>query len=80
MPITLTPIKSSQLAALGHDPETNTLEVQFNGGARYRYAGVDVELFDRFRNAESPGKFFAAEIKANPKAYPYSKLDPQDAA
>lgn len=79
MSIALTPVESSQIHALGHDPDTKTLAVQFKGkdgpGSVYHYQNVDVELFDRFRNAESIGKFFGAEIKANKDAYPFAKQE-----
>lgn len=72
--IEMTPVDSSQIAALGHDPDTKTLAVQFNGGGLYHYDNVDAELFDRFRNADSIGSFFHKNIKSDPKAYPYRRV------
>ena len=43
--IALTPVKSSQVKAIGHDPATNTLAVQFAHGAGsiYHYPDVTAE-------------------------------------
>ncbi len=78
MSIEMSAVESSQIAAIGHDPETNTLAIQFKNkggpGATYHYDNVDVELFDRFRNADSKGTFFGKEIKADAKAYPFTRI------
>lgn len=39
------------------------MEVEFNGGAAYRYEEVPQDVFDRFCNAESVGRFFQKEIR-----------------
>lgn len=56
-------VKSSQIEALGHDPETNTLHVRFTGGAHYHYDGVDTGTFEAFKNAPSVGSHFYKNIK-----------------
>src|SRR3546814_14208537 len=33
-----TPVKSSQIASIGHDPSTNTLAIEFKGGKVYHYS------------------------------------------
>jgi hypothetical protein len=71
----LTPVKSSNVAAVGHEGET--LEVQFNNGTRYRYAGVPRETFDALIGAESVGRFFNTEIKPN---FQFERVDEKDAA
>ncbi len=35
----------------------------------YSYRGVTMELYLKFENAESQGKYFITEIKKNPKEY-----------
>ena len=35
-----TSVKSSNILSVGHDPETNTLEIEFKGGGVYSYDGV----------------------------------------
>lgn len=68
----LAPVVSSQIEAIGHDPETNTLFIKFiHGGRTYSYADFPAEKFERFKNAESLGKFLGAEIKGK---HGYTKL------
>ena len=35
-----TPVSSSNLASVGYDPSTKTLEIEFNDGAVYQYDDV----------------------------------------
>ena len=81
MKIALTPVSSSQIAAIGHDPATNTLAIQFKKksgpGSVYHYANVAPELFAQFVAADSKGTFFGAHIKNNAKEYPYQKIEPE---
>jgi len=46
--IKLAPVDSSQIEAIGHDPETNTLAIKFKGGGVYHYANVSEEVFHEF--------------------------------
>lgn len=66
--IALTPVKSSQVKAVGHDPATNTLAVQFAHGlgSIYHYPNVTAEQHAEFVGAESIGKHFGQHIKALP--------------
>jgi KTSC domain len=61
-------VTSSALSSVGYDPETKVLEVGFPSKAVWRYADVPQEVFDRFMRAESLGRFFASDIRANYKA------------
>lgn len=61
--IPLSPAKSSQIAAVGH--QGDTLAVQFkSGGAIYHYKGVTAETFAAMQKAESIGKHFGAHIRS----------------
>lgn len=60
---TLTPVQSSNIEAIGHDPVTNELHVKFKTGATHIYAGVTAEQHDAMRDAESVGKHFHAHVK-----------------
>ena len=76
--IALTPVQSSKVAAIGHDPVSNTLAVQFSArgdkpGSVYHYANFTAEDFEKFRTAESLGKHFGAHIQ-HAKAHPYTKV------
>lgn len=76
--IDLTPVESSRLAAIGHDPDTNTLAVQFNSksgpGKVYHYANVSAEQFSDFQSADSVGKYFGSNILGN-EAHPFTLLE-----
>lgn len=57
------PVESSQIKALGYEPETQTLAVQFNNGATYQYADVPEYQWEALRSADSVGRHFAQSIK-----------------
>lgn len=54
---------SSSIAATGYDPSTLTLAIQFKNGGVYHYAGVQQEVVDQLRAAESVGKFYMQQIR-----------------
>lgn len=57
-------VKSGNLAAVGHDPATNEIHVRFKSGSTvWIYGDCSPELFDKLRQAESPGSFFHRNIK-----------------
>jgi hypothetical protein len=72
--IPMEPVKSSQIAAVGHDPDTNTLAVQFKSGGTYHYANVTPEQFDGLRGADSVGSHFHQTIRHN-EAHPFRSAD-----
>lgn len=77
--IPLHPVESSQINAIGHDAETNTLAIQFKGwkgevGATYHYANFTAEDFEAFKSAESLGRHFGKNIKLFADKYPYTKV------
>ncbi|MFM0432328.1 KTSC domain-containing protein [Paraburkholderia aspalathi] len=75
--ITLDSIVSSQIGAIGHDPLTNTLAMQFKAkkdAPVYHYANVDAAMFEALKTAESVGKHFATHIKAFPLQYPSKRI------
>lgn len=72
-PIELTPVESSQIAAIGYDAAIKTLAVRFNrgAGAIYHYPDVEPEMHRDFMAAESIGSFFGQHIKTRAfKKYP----------
>jgi hypothetical protein len=77
--IALQDVESSQINAVGYDPETLTLAVQFKGwkgelGATYHYANVTAEDFEAFKSADSLGRHFTRHIKPFPEKFPYTKV------
>lgn len=75
-------VKSSQICGIGHDPDTQTLAIQFykgwgrdqRPGSIYHYENFSASDFDAFRNAESKGKHFGQHIKPFADKYPYTKI------
>lgn len=76
--IALQPVESNQVGAIGYDPDTKTLAVQFKRGARaiYHYPGVEPETFEAFKGAESIGTYFGQHLKA----LPFEKFAPDEVA
>tara|TARA_R110000868_G_scaffold395447_1_gene667119 strand:- start:5248 stop:5457 length:210 start_codon:yes stop_codon:yes gene_type:complete len=66
-----TPINSSNLLSIGYQADTNTLEVEFKGGAVYQYFDVPLAIYEELINAVSLGVYFAANIREN---YDFEKL------
>lgn len=81
----LTPVVSSQIHAVGFEPATGTLAIQFKSkagpGNVYHYANFTQEKFDAFKGAESIGSHFGKFIKGHPD-HPHTKIlaDEQKAA
>ena len=57
------PVSSSNIAAVGYDADTATLEVEFLKSGIYQYYNVPEFLYEQMMAAGSVGKFFNAEIK-----------------
>ena len=78
--ITLNSVKSSQIAAIGHDPETNTLSIKFvsrdeaKPGSVYHYENFTSDDFTAFKEAESIGSHFYKHIRPNIEKYSYKKI------
>lgn len=57
-------VSSSNLASVGYNPDSETLEVEFaKTGKVYEYYNVPQFMYDRLMAAPSVGVFFNAEIK-----------------
>ena len=57
------PVESSGIKAIGHDPATNTMRVQFNGGRTYEYSGVTAEHHKALISADSIGGHFSRHVR-----------------
>lgn len=56
---------SSSLAHVDHDGEC--LIIKFQSGKTYRYLDCGQEHLDGLKNAESPGKYFFANVRGKYK-------------
>jgi len=57
------PVTSSNIAAIGYDEDSQTLQVEFNNGSNYQYFDVPERVFSELRNAGSVGAYLASNIK-----------------
>ena len=57
------PVNSSMAKAVGYDRTNQTLQVEFNSGSIYQYAGVEQETWESLQTADSTGRFYNREIK-----------------
>jgi lysyl-tRNA synthetase class 2 len=65
-------VESEAISDIDYDAARAKLFVRFSDGDQYVYVGVPGEVHRSFLDAESKGRFFAAEIRGQ---YPYNKLD-----
>lgn len=76
--ITMHPVVSSQIAAIGHDPQTNTLAIQFpsktGSGSLYYYQNFTADQFAAFKAAESIGSHFIRNIKPQTVKHPFVRI------
>jgi hypothetical protein len=61
-----TKVSSSNLASVGYDALTNTLEIEFRSGSIYRYPNVPESIYEGLMRAGSKGRYFIAHIKDRP--------------
>lgn len=64
-------VNSSNLASVGYNPDSETLEVEFKNGNIYEYYNVPQFMHERLMQAGSVGTFFNSEIK---NSYACSKV------
>ena len=64
-------VSSSNIASIGYDDTTSTSEIEFLNGSVYHYYDVPHREYQGLMQAESHGKYLAANIKGK---YRYSKV------
>lgn len=57
------PVESSNIASIGFDEDSSTLEVEFHSGTVYQYFDVPIGIFEGLLGADSKGQYFAQHIK-----------------
>lgn len=62
--MTMHPVVSTNVAAVGYDPPTHTLRVQFRSGGTYDYYGVNPGLFEQMR-LPNPWRRVGQRVKAH---------------
>ena len=66
-----TPVNSSNLASVGYDLESLTLEIEFNHGGTYQYYDVPDHIHAELMGAGSLGSYFHHSIK---EVYSFAKV------
>ena len=64
-------VSSSNIASVGYDSDSQTLEIEFNNGSIYQYFDVGQNVYNDLINAASVGGYLAAHIKGS---YRFSKV------
>ncbi len=64
-------IASTNVASIGYDGRSQTLEVGFKHGGIYQYYNVNQNIYNEFLRAPSKGQFLNIYIK---NAFPYSRV------
>ena len=59
------PVKSSDLASVGYDEHTQTLEVEFKDKSIYQYTKVPKYVYLELISANSKGEYFSRYIRDN---------------
>ncbi|MDB5611339.1 MAG: hypothetical protein JWP25_8239 [Bradyrhizobium sp.] len=68
----MTPVRSSSIEAIAHDPASKTMTVKFNNGGTYLFEGVTAAQHADLMGAKSIGTHFHKNIRGKFKA---SKVD-----
>ncbi|WP_276302395.1 KTSC domain-containing protein [Halorussus lipolyticus] len=68
---TRSPVASSSIRSIGYDDEADELEIEFQSGGVYRYAGVSQETYEEFLSARSHGTYFHENVRGQ---YDYHRI------
>lgn len=70
----MTPIASSNLVAVGYDPDAMLMQAQFKNGSVYSYANVEPDTYAAMMADVNPGKYFADIIKPQRQRYVFTRV------
>ena len=56
-------VRSRDIAIIGYDPSSLTLEIAFRSGGVYHYFGVPEEVYKALLTVPSQGKYFEQSVK-----------------
>jgi hypothetical protein len=59
----MTPVDSTHIKAIGHDPASNTLAIEFHKGGVYHYHDVPADKHTAILNADSISAAFKSLVK-----------------
>ncbi|HFH3909402.1 TPA: KTSC domain-containing protein [Pseudomonas aeruginosa] len=64
-------VSSSNIASVGHDASSQTLEVEFLNGSIYEYYHVPEHVYQELISASTVGGYFAQRVK---NVYGFSRI------
>jgi hypothetical protein len=64
-------VASSNIASVGYDVATETLEIEFTNSSIYQYYNVTQGLYEQFKAAPTKGVFLNTYIR---NVYPFSRV------
>ena len=64
-------VTSTTVASAGYDDSARVMEIEFTGGAVYRYDGVPRQVFEEMLAAESVGRYFNEHVR---DVYAFTRL------
>ena len=62
---------SSNIKSVSYDSDTKDMTIVFKGDSKYVYRDIPSDVYKKFTESKSAGKFFYSNIKNH---YKYSKL------
>lgn len=65
-------VSSSNIASIGYETQSQTLEIEFHSGGIYQYFNVPSSIYNSLMNASSHGTYFDVHIKK--AGYRFSKI------
>lgn len=65
------PVSSTNIASIGYDAQSMTLEIEFSSGTVYQYFDVPEAVHKELISSDSKGQFFANQIKGG---YRYGRV------
>lgn len=68
----LMPVNGTNIHAIGYDPDTMALQIQFNNGTVYAYQNIAPDVYESL--LANPGTYFAQVIKPQRYTMPFTKL------
>jgi len=69
-------VVSTNIRAIGYDPETWHLTIEFVTGRVWTYAHVPVEVYHSLRDAPSPGSYFYYHVRHHYPGVPVMAAPP----
>ena len=57
------PVKSESIRSIGYDPDTHTLEIEFNNSGLYRYFDVPESVYTELMRTPSKGTYMNDHVR-----------------